>query len=54
MKPRIKELSFLDAYGTGFNVRFYPDSMLEIAYFNEWRCIDYIFISLEEWQAQYK
>jgi len=47
----IKELDLLDNGGTGFNVRFFDTQEVEITYFEENHCVDYVFISMGTWDT---
>ena len=45
----IKEMDLLDDAGTGFNVRFYDTEEMEISYFEENHCVDYVFVAMGTW-----
>ncbi len=47
----IQELELLDQKGTGFNLRFYDTQEVEIAYFQNWHCVDYVFVSEGSWET---
>lgn len=49
----IKELDLLDERGIGFNIRFYDTEEVEIAYFENFLCVDYVFVSMEDWYTYF-
>ena len=49
-----KELDLLDENGTGFNVTFYDTEEVEITYFQNFHCVDYVFVSMGTWETYFK
>ena len=49
-----KELDLLDENGTGFNITFYDTEEVEITYFQDFHCVDYVFVSIGTWETYFK
>jgi len=43
----IEEKDLLDKDGNGYHVRFYDSGNVDITYFLDYHCIDYIFIKID-------